>query len=233
MSGRTSCRRRGRRCWRAVAGCDGILTLLTDRVDDALLDAAGARAQGRQQLRGRVRQHRCRGVRPARDRGRQHAGRPDRDDGRPGLGVDPGRVAPRASKATATCTSGRWRTWGPMLLMGSDIHGATLGVVGLRADRPGGRPASGGLRDDDPVQLAQPGRAGDRDRAWGDATSASPNCSSASDIVSLHVVSGARHAWPHRRRGAGPDEADGRAGQHVPWPGRGPGARWPPRCATG
>src|SRR6188768_2023311 len=26
---------------------------------------------------------------------------------------------------------GRWRTWGPMLLMGSDIHGATLGVVGL------------------------------------------------------------------------------------------------------
>jgi glyoxylate reductase len=26
---------------------------------------------------------------------------------------------------------GRWRTWGPMLLMGVDIHGATLGIVGF------------------------------------------------------------------------------------------------------
>src|SRR6185437_2397795 len=26
---------------------------------------------------------------------------------------------------------GRWKTWGPMLLMGSDIHHATLGLVGL------------------------------------------------------------------------------------------------------
>src|SRR4029079_10846971 len=30
----------------AVAGCDGILTLLTDRVDDELLDAAGGRRPG-------------------------------------------------------------------------------------------------------------------------------------------------------------------------------------------
>jgi glyoxylate reductase len=27
--------------------------------------------------------------------------------------------------------AGRWQTWGPMLLMGPDIHGATLGLVGL------------------------------------------------------------------------------------------------------
>lgn len=27
--------------------------------------------------------------------------------------------------------AGRWKTWGPMLLMGSDVHGATLGIVGL------------------------------------------------------------------------------------------------------
>jgi glyoxylate reductase len=26
---------------------------------------------------------------------------------------------------------GRWKTWGPRLLLGSDVHGATLGVVGL------------------------------------------------------------------------------------------------------
>jgi glyoxylate reductase len=27
--------------------------------------------------------------------------------------------------------AGKWRTWGPMLLMGADIHHATLGLVGL------------------------------------------------------------------------------------------------------
>jgi len=27
--------------------------------------------------------------------------------------------------------AGRWKTWGPMLLMGSDVHGATLGIVGI------------------------------------------------------------------------------------------------------
>jgi glyoxylate reductase len=26
---------------------------------------------------------------------------------------------------------GRWKTWGPMLLMGPDVHGATLGIVGF------------------------------------------------------------------------------------------------------
>jgi len=27
--------------------------------------------------------------------------------------------------------AGRWQTWGPMLLMGQDVHGATLGIVGF------------------------------------------------------------------------------------------------------
>jgi lactate dehydrogenase-like 2-hydroxyacid dehydrogenase len=26
---------------------------------------------------------------------------------------------------------GRWRTWGPLLLLGPDVHGATLGIVGF------------------------------------------------------------------------------------------------------
>lgn len=26
---------------------------------------------------------------------------------------------------------GRWKTWGPMLLMGAEVHGATLGILGL------------------------------------------------------------------------------------------------------
>jgi len=27
--------------------------------------------------------------------------------------------------------AGRWKTWGPMLLMGQDVHGATLGIIGM------------------------------------------------------------------------------------------------------
>jgi len=27
--------------------------------------------------------------------------------------------------------AGRWQTWGPMLLLGADVHGATLGIVGM------------------------------------------------------------------------------------------------------
>ena len=33
--------------------------------------------------------------------------------------------------------AGRWRTWGPMLLLGPDVHGATLGHRRLRAHRAG------------------------------------------------------------------------------------------------
>jgi len=27
--------------------------------------------------------------------------------------------------------AGRWKTWGPMILLGQDIHGATLGIIGM------------------------------------------------------------------------------------------------------
>ena len=43
-SGRTSCHRRATSCCARRRGCDGVLTLLTDRVDDEFLDAAGPRA---------------------------------------------------------------------------------------------------------------------------------------------------------------------------------------------
>jgi glyoxylate reductase len=44
--------------------------------------------------------------------------------------------------------AGRWRTWGPTLLMGHDVHGATLGILGLgRIGRAVARRAQGfGMR---------------------------------------------------------------------------------------
>lgn len=40
-------------------------------------------------------------------------------------------LARRVAEADAYVRAGRWRTWSPTLLLGSDIHGATLGIVGL------------------------------------------------------------------------------------------------------
>lgn len=40
-------------------------------------------------------------------------------------------AARRVSEAERFVRDGRWKTWGPMLLMGQDVYGATLGIVGL------------------------------------------------------------------------------------------------------
>lgn len=40
-------------------------------------------------------------------------------------------AARRVVEADGYTRRGQWRTWGPMLLLGQDIHGATLGIVGF------------------------------------------------------------------------------------------------------
>jgi len=40
-------------------------------------------------------------------------------------------AARRISEAERYVRAGRWKTWGPTLLMGLDVHGATLGIIGL------------------------------------------------------------------------------------------------------
>lgn len=40
-------------------------------------------------------------------------------------------AARRLPEAERFVHAGKWRTWGPMLLLGQDIHGATLGIVGM------------------------------------------------------------------------------------------------------
>jgi glyoxylate reductase len=115
---------------RRVAGCDGILTLLTDRVDDALLDAAGPNLK--------VVSNYAVGydnIDVAACAGRGIA-----------VGNTPGALtettadlawalmlagARRVAEGDRYVRAGRWRTWGPLLLLGSDVHGATLGIVGL------------------------------------------------------------------------------------------------------
>ncbi len=115
---------------RRVAGVDGVLTLLTDRVDDAFLDAAG----------------------PGLKVVSNYAVGFDNIDvaacARRGIpvGNTPGvltettadlafallmAAARRVSEGERYVRDGKWKTWGPLLLLGPDVHGATIGIVGF------------------------------------------------------------------------------------------------------
>ena len=130
-----------------VRGIDGLLSLLTDRVDAELLDAAGP------QLR----------VVSNFAVGYDNIDVPECTRRGVAVGNTPGvltettadlafallmAVARRLPEARDHVREDRWRTWGPMLLLGKDIHGATLGLVGFgRIGREMARRASGfGMR---------------------------------------------------------------------------------------
>ena len=115
---------------RAVEGCAGILTLLTDRVDAELLDRAGPQLEVVSNFAvgfDNVDVPACtaRGV---------------------AVGNTPGvltettadlawallmAAARRLPESERYVREGQWRTWGPMTLLGPDIHGATIGIVGF------------------------------------------------------------------------------------------------------
>lgn len=113
-----------------VRGVDGLLCLLTDRIDAALMDAAGPSLKVISQMA---------------------VGYDNIDiDAATGRGIPVGNTPGVLTDATADFTwallmaaarrvvegdrytrSGQWRTWGPLTLLGADIAGATLGVVGF------------------------------------------------------------------------------------------------------
>ena len=74
----------------ALADAGAVITMLSDRIDASVLDAA-PRPAGRGQLRGRLRQHRRAGGACPRGRGHHDAGCVDGRHRRPGLGVAAGR----------------------------------------------------------------------------------------------------------------------------------------------
>jgi glyoxylate reductase len=115
---------------RRVAGCDGVLTLLTDRVDDELLDAAGSGL--------RVVSNYAVGFDNIDIAACARRGIP--------VGNTPGvltettadlawallmAAARRVPEGDRYVREGRWKTWGPLLLLGPDVHGATIGIVGF------------------------------------------------------------------------------------------------------
>jgi glyoxylate reductase len=115
---------------RRVAGCDGVLTLLTDRVDDEFLDAAGKKL--------RVVSNYAVGFDNIDVAACARRGIP--------VGNTPGvltettadlawallmAAARRIPEGDRYVRAGEWKTWGPLLLLGPDVHGATIGIVGF------------------------------------------------------------------------------------------------------
>jgi len=126
-----------------AGGVDGLLSLLTDRVDDELLDAAGAQLKVVANLAvgfDNIDVPAC-----------TRRGIP--------VGNTPGvltettadlafilmmAAARRLKEAIDYVREDRWQTWGPLLLLGVDVHGATLGIVGFgRIGREMARRAAG------------------------------------------------------------------------------------------
>ncbi len=168
-----------------IAGVDGVLTLLTDRVDDAFLDAAGPQLKVVSNFAvgfDNVDVPACtaRGVR---------------------VGNTPGvltettadlafalimAAARRIPEGIDYVRAGEWRTWGPLTLLGMDVSGATLGIVGFgRIGQAVARRASGfGMR----VVYAGRHRAPAAvEAALGATFLPLPELLAASDFVSLHV----------------------------------------------
>lgn len=126
-----------------AAGVDGLITLLSDPVDVALMDAAGPGLKVISQYAVGfdnidVRQATARGIPVG------HT---------PGILTDATAdfafalmmsAARRVVEADRHTREGKWKTWGPSILLGSDFVGATLGLVGFgRIGRAMAKRASG------------------------------------------------------------------------------------------
>jgi lactate dehydrogenase-like 2-hydroxyacid dehydrogenase len=113
-----------------VRGVDGILSLITDRIDAEIMDAAGPQL--------RVVSNLAVGVDNVDLVEATRRGIP--------VGNTPGvltettadltwallmAAARRIGEGERFVHEGRWRTWDPMFLLGRDVYGATLGIVGF------------------------------------------------------------------------------------------------------
>ena len=170
---------------RLIEGCDGVLTLLTDRVDDEFLDRAGPQLKVVSNFAvgfDNVDVAACtrRGV---------------------AVGNTPGvltettadlafallmAAARRIPEGDRYVRAERWRTWGPMLLLGPDVHGATIGIVGFgRIGQAVARRALGfGMKV---VYHSLTRRSADVENSLGAEFLPLDDLLARSDFVSLHV----------------------------------------------
>jgi len=167
-----------------VAGADAVITLLTDVVDDAFLDAAGAGlgvvanyAVGYDNI----------DVAACSRRGVAVANTPDvltetTADQAFALLL---AVARRVREGHALVASGGWTGWQPLQMLGQDVGGASLGILGLgRIGEAVARRAAGfGMR----IRYHNRHRNHQAERSLGADYAPLDELLSESDVVSLHA----------------------------------------------
>ncbi len=166
-----------------VAGCDAVVTLLTQRVDDELLDAAGP---GLRVVANVAVGHDNIDLEACRRRNVVVTTTPGvLDQATADLAVALVlATARRVVEADAFIRSGNAWTWSPDLFVGLDVTGATIGIVGL--GRIGQQVARRAAAFDMRV-LATPSRSGTAAAtALGVETMPLDQLLAESDIVSLH-----------------------------------------------
>jgi len=91
----------------------------------------------------------------------------------------------RISEADRYLRAGRWKSWSPQLLLGQDIHGATLGIIGFgRIGQAVGRRAKGfGMK----LVYTDTERQVEVERETGAEFVALPELLRRSDFVSIHT----------------------------------------------
>jgi glyoxylate reductase len=162
---------------------DGLLTLLTDRVDAALIGGSP---------RLRVISNMAVGY--------DNIDVPEATKRGILVGVTPGvltetsadfafallmSAARRVVEADRYTRQGRWKTWGPQILLGQDIHHATLGIIGL--GRIGAEIAKRARGFDMTVLYHSRARRPDLESALSVAYATLSELLSRSDFVSVHI----------------------------------------------
>ena len=112
-----------------LEGCDGAITLLTDRIDGSVLD----RHPGLRVISNFAVGYDNIDVPAATERGVLVCNTPDvltnaTADHTWALLL---AAARRIPESIAFVREGKWKTWGPLLLLGREVSGATIGIVGL------------------------------------------------------------------------------------------------------
>ena len=94
--------------------------------------------------------------------------------------------ARRVVEAMDYVRAGKWKTWGPMLLMGQDVYGATLGVIGL--GRIGAAVAKRAMGFDMRILYYDVRRREDLEVEWGLEYVDLDTLLQESDFVTVHTV---------------------------------------------
>lgn len=171
---------------KGVEGCVGILSLLSDRIDTEVFEAAGPSL--------RVVSNFAVGynnvdVTEATRRGIQVGNTPDvLTDATADIAVSLLLAAARRMRESWECVpTGRWKTWEPLGWIGQDLKGKTLGIVGMGRI---GKAVAERLVHGWKMQLLYTSRSAkkDVDRELGGRHTSIEELLTQSDFVSLHVA---------------------------------------------